>query len=86
MKLEKVPFSGSILASKSKLYHEINVSPLFFYLCVQTILGISDVSRTFPDREFPGRFHQSYSREIFFYSREFREIEVKKNAVGLELI
>ena len=46
----------------------------------------SDVSRTFPDREFPGKFHKSHSREIFPYSREFREIEVEKKAASLELI
>ena len=38
----------------------------------------SDVSRTFPDREIPGKFHKSHSREIFLYSREFREIECSK--------
>ena len=34
----------------------------------------SDVSRTFPDREFLGKFHRSHSREISSYSREFRKI------------
>ena len=43
-------------------------------------LGISDVSWTFPDREIPGKFHKSYSREIFPYSREIWETEVEKNA------
>ena len=51
-----------------------------------TIVKNSDVSRTFPDREFPGKFYQSHSREIFLYSREFREIEEEKNATSLELI
>ena len=43
-----------------------------------------DVSRTFPDREFPGKFLKSHSQEIFLYSWEFREIEIEKNAASLE--
>ena len=50
----------------------INFRTVRFFLSVST----SDVSRTFPDREFPGKFPKSRSREIFSYSREFREIGV----------
>ena len=46
----------------------------------------SDVSRTFPDREFPGKFNKSQSRDIFLHSREFREIQLENNTASLELI
>ena len=59
---------------------------LHLYFFVKMKLILSDVFRTFPDREFPGKFPKSHCREIFPHSREFRESEVEKNEASLELI
>ena len=49
----------------SQIEVQIFITPNFNFLWKKPYKNSSDVSWTFPDREFPEKFQKSHSREIF---------------------